>query len=65
MTETDGLREYVPESCQEMVELSDDELKTELPKLARDTARMGEVEQAVKSLPSNHELHRADARDSR
>ena len=43
--------------------MTDSNLKTEIPKLARDKGRMGEIEQAVKGLPSHHELYRGDARD--
>ena len=63
MAESADLREFVPESCQELLEKSSTELRSAIPKLARDSGRMGEVERAVKSLPSHHELHRADARD--
>lgn len=63
MAEDVDLREYVPESCTELFDKSDRELKSDLPSLARDKGRMGEVEQSVKSLPSHHELHLGDARD--
>ena len=57
------LREYVPESCADLLGMTDSNLKTEIPKLARDKGRMGEIEQAVKGLPSHHELYRGDAHD--
>jgi DNA modification methylase len=63
MAESTNLRDYVPDSCKNLLELSDQELKSEIPKLARDKGRMGDVEQAVKSLPSHHELYHGDARD--
>ncbi|PSP91854.1 methyltransferase [Halobacteriales archaeon QS_4_66_20] len=63
MAEDVDLREYVPESCTELFDKSNRELKSDLPSLARDKGRMGEVEQSVKSLPSHHELHLGDARD--
>jgi DNA modification methylase len=63
MGDTDSLHEYVPESCRDLLDLSDRELKSEIPALARDGGRMGEVDQAVRSLPSTHELHQRDARD--
>jgi len=63
MAEDVDLREYVPESCTELFDKSDRELKSDLPSLARDKGRMGEVDQSVKSLPSHHELHLGDARD--
>ena len=63
MAEHASLREYVPETCQELLDKSATELRSAIPELARDTGRMSDVEQAVKSLPSHHELHRRDARD--
>ena len=63
MTTAAELREHVPESCRNLLEMSDGELKSEIPALARDKGRMGEIEQAVKSLPSEHELYQGDARE--
>lgn len=63
MTMAAELREHVPESCRNLLEMSDAELKSEIPALARDKGRMGEIEQAVKSLPSDHELYQRDARN--
>jgi DNA modification methylase len=63
MAQVGYLREYVPESCRELLSRTDRELKSDIPALARDEARMGEVEQAVRSLPSHHELRHRDARD--
>jgi len=63
MTDVDELREYVPESCEDLLAQSANQLRSNIPELARDKARMGEVEQAVKSLPSEHELYQGDARD--
>lgn len=57
------LCEYIPDSCADLLERSDQELKSELPELARDEGRMGEIEQAVKSLPTHHDLYLGDARD--
>lgn len=63
MDDDRDLREYIPESCTELLSKSDNELKSDLPALARDTGRMGEIDQAVKSLPSHHELYLGDARN--
>ena len=62
MTARPDLEEHVPESCRELLEMSDRDLKSEIPALARDKGRMGEVEQAVRGLPSHHELYQADSR---
>ncbi len=43
--------------------MSDNELKSEIPALARDEGRMGDVEQAVQQLPSHHDLYEGDSRD--
>lgn len=63
MTASDDLVDFVPDSCRELLELSDRELKSAIPALARDKGRMGDIEQAVKSLPTHHELHQGDSRD--
>lgn len=63
MTDSSELREAITESCRHMLDMSDNELKSEIPALARDEGRIGEVEQAVKSLPSEHELYQGDSRE--
>lgn len=62
MSEDTDLGDYIPDSCSDLLERSDTELKSELPELARDEGRMGEVERAVKSLPTHHDLYLGDAR---
>jgi DNA modification methylase len=57
------LEEYVPESCRELLDRSDEELRSAIPELARDEGKMGEIARAVKSVPSHHELYCRDARD--
>lgn len=57
------ISEYVPESCQDLLDKSDRDLKSDLPELARDKGRMGQVEKSVKSLPSDHKLYLGDARN--
>lgn len=42
--------------------MEDNELKSEIPSLARDEGRMKEVEKAVQQLPSHHELYQGDSR---
>lgn len=63
MAESAELRDHVPDSCRDLLEESDQALKSKIPELARDQGRMGDVEQAVKSLPSHHELYQGDSRD--
>lgn len=63
MADSMEFQEYIPESCEYLLELTDNELKSEIPNLARDGSRMGEVERAVKSLPSHHELYEGDSRE--
>lgn len=63
MPENPDLREYVPDSCRDLLDMEANDLRSEIPALARDKERMGEVEQAVKSLPSHHDLYLGDARD--
>ena len=48
MADSADLREHIPDSCRDLLELSDHELKSEIPALSRDKGRMSEVEQAVK-----------------
>jgi hypothetical protein len=63
MPESVDLREYIPNSCRDRLDREANDLHSEVPALARDKQRMGEVDQAVKSLPSHHDLHLGDARD--
>ena len=63
MVDADYLREHIPESCEELLDMSGTELRSKIPELARDKGRMQEVEKEVKSLPSHHDLHQADSRD--
>jgi len=63
MPDSPDLREYVPESCHDLLEMEDNELKSEIPALARDEGRMGEVEKAVQQLPSHHDLYQGDSRE--
>lgn len=55
------LREYVPASCKHFLEQSNNDLKSAIPALARDEKRMAEIEQAVKPLPSHHDLYQDDS----
>lgn len=63
MDEDVDFQEYIPDSCRDLLKMGSNELRSEIPALARDEARMGEVEQAVKSLPSHHELYHGDSRE--
>lgn len=63
MTDPRVLRDHVPDSCQDLLDMEDIELKTAIPELARDKARMGDIENAVKALPTHHELYHGDSRD--
>jgi len=51
LTETPDLREYVPDRCRDLLDMEANDLRSEIPALAHDKERMGEVEQAVKSCP--------------
>lgn len=63
MADADYLRDFIPESCEGLLDLGANELRSEIPALARDKGRMGEVERSVKSLPSEHGLYQADSRN--
>jgi len=63
MTDANYLRDFIPESSEGLLDLGANELRTEIPALARDKGRMGEVERSVQSLPSEHELYQSDSRD--
>ena len=52
------LDSYVPVSLREL-----GDLQTAIPAIARDDKRMSEVEEAVRSLPTRHQLVVGDARD--
>lgn len=63
MSASEELREHVPESCHDLLSKSSNELRSAIPKLARDKGRMNDVEAAVQHLPTHHELYQGDARD--
>jgi DNA modification methylase len=63
MAEPENLREYIPTSCEDLLGKEANDLRSDLPALARDKERMGQVEKAVKSLPSHHDVYQADSRD--
>lgn len=58
-----GLQRYVPKSCRDLLGKPDSELKSLIPELARDKDRMRDVEQAVRSIPTSHEIYEGDSRD--
>lgn len=53
---------HVPESCRSLLE-EDVDLRTAIPDLARDSARMNDIQAAVESLPTDHCLETGDARN--
>ena len=61
MAVIENLGRYVPSSCEDLVTHSGTELRSAIPELARDDKRMGEVENAVQDIPTNHEVFHADA----
>ncbi|AKH96533.1 DNA methylase N-4/N-6 domain-containing protein [Halanaeroarchaeum sulfurireducens] len=63
MEQAADLGDYIPDSCRDLLTKEANDLRSDIPALARDKKRMGEVDQAVKSLPSHHELYQSDARD--
>ena len=63
MATSEDFSEYIPDSCRRLLEMSERELQSEIPALARDKARMNEVRQAVRELPSDHSLHQGDSRE--
>lgn len=54
---------HVPKNVQHLLHEPDQELKSLLPELARDKERMAEIETAIRSIPTDHELRLRDARD--
>jgi DNA modification methylase len=62
MADSQEVRDAIPESCEHMLDMEDNELKSEIPKLARDKGRMNDIEQAAKSLPTSHDLYHGDSR---
>ena len=63
MVDKKELERYIPESCRDLHDKSNSELRSEIPELARDWERMVDIEEAVYSLPSNHEFYKSDARN--
>lgn len=56
-------KNFIPDSCSDLLDMSERELQSEIPTLARDKGRMNEVRKAVRELPSEHALHQGDARN--
>ena len=52
-----GLGQYVPQNLGEL-----ENLQTDLPRLAREPATMSRIEQAVRGIPTTHDLYLHDAR---
>lgn len=65
MVSKDELKEYVPDQCRDLLNYSNNELRSAIPELARDWERMIEIENTVQRLPSNHNFMRTDSRDMR
>jgi len=63
MTDGRDFKQYIPDPCRDLLEMSERELQSEIPALARDKGRMSEVRHAVRELPSEHELYQGDSRD--
>jgi DNA modification methylase len=63
MPDTSNLQDHIPESCHELLEKSSIELRSAIPELARDKKRMGEIERAVESVRSHHEIYQSNSRD--
>lgn len=62
MADSADLRDYIPESCEDLLDKPASELRSAIPELARDKGRMGDIEQAIKSIPTHHRLYQGDSR---
>lgn len=54
---TDEVWSHVPGACRDLADPQRD-----LPRIARDQGLMGQIESAVRSVPTRHDLHLGDAR---
>ncbi len=54
---TDAVWSHVPDACRDLADAQRD-----LPRSARDQALMAQIESAVRSVPTRHDLHLGDAR---
>jgi DNA modification methylase len=63
MVQKDELEDYVPDSCQYLLEYENEDLRSAIPELARDWEKMMEIESVIETLPSEHRFHQTDARD--
>ncbi len=57
----DELRNYIPESCQALLDSSWEDIKSDLPSLAKDTKRMTEIESAIEVIPTDHRVLHDDS----
>jgi len=56
-----SLRKYVPDSCEGLLDEETD-LRTQIPELARDEARIRDIEKSISSVPTDHTIRNGDAR---
>lgn len=63
MAAVERFRDRIPSICENLLELADRKRKTEITAIARYEEQMAEVDQAVRSLPTDHEIHLSDTRD--
>ncbi len=54
---TDEAWSHVPDTCRDLADPQRD-----LPRIARDQTLMAQIESAVRSVPTRHDLHLGDAR---
>lgn len=57
------LNEFVPDSCLDLLEKENSELRSAIPDLARDWERMVDIEDIVEKMPSDHHFYQGDARE--
>lgn len=55
--------DHVPESSRHLLEMAEADLKSEIPKLARDKDRMGDIEDSINSYPTKHRIYQANSRN--
>ncbi|WP_135667447.1 DNA-methyltransferase [Halorhabdus rudnickae] len=63
MVEKDELVDFIPDSCSHLLDKNNQELRTEIPELARDWEKMIEIENTIYRLPTNHSFINSDSRE--
>lgn len=59
----DKLERYIPDSCKNLLDLEESEMRSAIPEIAKNPGKMNDIESAIESVPTDHRLIEKDARE--